>query len=234
MYPTHELGPIARLLNVTRGNRLVSLVSVASKASGLEEYVENNKLYEKDPTLKGAKFKQGDVVNTVITCAGGETILLTLDTTLPRPYYSREFTVRGTKGACVEASGKVCTWFTDGMEEGVFDNEKEFFEKYDHPLHKEYVSIGQLGGHGGIDWLVVRAFIESVKTQTEPPIDAYDTAAWLAIGPLAEQSIAQGGAPVAVPDFTRGKWFRRGPANASKYSLDLVVEDPDMPIVPEK
>ena len=29
-YPTHELGPIARLLNINRGNQMVTLVSVAS------------------------------------------------------------------------------------------------------------------------------------------------------------------------------------------------------------
>ena len=33
-YPTHELGPIAKLLNIHRGNRMLSLVSVSSKAEG--------------------------------------------------------------------------------------------------------------------------------------------------------------------------------------------------------
>ena len=71
-YPTHELGPIAKLLNINRGNRFVSLVSVASKAAGLEQYVSDHpELVEKDPTLKGMRFKQGDIVNTVLTCANG-------------------------------------------------------------------------------------------------------------------------------------------------------------------
>ena len=83
-----------------------------------------------------------------------------------------------------------------------------------------------------MDWLVVRAFIESVKAGTDTPIDAYDTAAWMSIAPLSEASIAKGGAPVEVPDFTRGKWIRREPPVTSKYSLDEIVEN-DTPIVPE-
>ena len=34
-YPTHELGPICNVLDIGHGNRMVSLVSVASKAAGL-------------------------------------------------------------------------------------------------------------------------------------------------------------------------------------------------------
>ena len=50
-----------------------------------------------DTELANTQFAQGDIITTVIKCAGGQTITLTLDTTLPR-YYSRGFTVRGTKG----------------------------------------------------------------------------------------------------------------------------------------
>ena len=84
-----------------------------------------------------------------------------------------------------------------------------------------------------MDWLVVRAFVESVKNGTQTPIDVYDTAAWLAIGPLSEMSLANGSTAVAVPDFTRGRWFHREPPVQSKYSLDGVVDDPDTPIFPE-
>ena len=66
-YPTHELGPIAKALNINRGNQMLSLVSVASSAAGLEQYVKDHPdLVEKDPTLEGRRFKQGDIVNTII------------------------------------------------------------------------------------------------------------------------------------------------------------------------
>ena len=111
------------------------------------------------------------------------------------------------------------------MGEKVRNNEAEMFEKYDHPLHAEYVAKGVKEGHGGMDWLVNRAFVESVKRGINTPIDAYDTVAWMAIGPLSEQSIALGGAPVEVPDFTNGKWENREPVVACKYCLDEVCED---------
>ena len=110
------------------------------------------------------------------------------------------------------------------------ENEEEMFKTYDHPLHKEYVSLGEKAGHGGMDWLVGRAFIEAVKNGTNTPIDAYDTALWLSIGPLTEASINKGGAPVEVPDFTRGKWINREPIVESKYCLDKVCIDENVKI----
>lgn len=80
-YPTHELGPIAKLLDINRGNRIVSVSSFASKAVGLEEYIKTRE--DATEEMKNTKFIQGDIVTTVLTCAGGETILLRLDTTLP-------------------------------------------------------------------------------------------------------------------------------------------------------
>lgn len=110
-YPTHELGPIAKLLDINRGNRILSVSSFASKAAGLETYIET--LEDATPEMKNARFKQGDIVTTVLTCANGETIVLRLDTTLPRSY-SREFTVRGTKGMYVMDTNTV---FLDGDKE---------------------------------------------------------------------------------------------------------------------
>lgn len=107
-YPTHELGPIAKVLHINRGNRMLTLTSMASKAAGLKEYIKNNKA--DDEVLMNTEFHQGDVVNTIITCANGETILLTLDTTLPR-YYSRGFTVQGIKGMYFEDNQSL---FIDG------------------------------------------------------------------------------------------------------------------------
>ncbi len=233
-YPTHEFGPISKCLNINKGNRVMTLSSFASKARGLETYMESHPEVVGNHPLLNQSFKQGDIVKTFLTCADGATICITLDTTLPRAFYSRGFTVRGTKGMCEESGGGRYTYFLDGMEEGkVFDNKDEMYEKYDHPLHREYEAQGTSGGHGGMDWLVCRAFIESVKNGTNTPIDAYDTATWLAIGPLSEQSIARGSQPVDFPDFTRGRWFRRqNEAFEGKYSLDKIIDDPDTPIYP--
>jgi len=208
-YPTHELGPIARLLDINRGNRMVSLVSLASKAAGMQEYVKINR---GDSELAHTRFKQGDIVTTVIQCARGETITLTLDTTLPR-YYSRGFTVRGTQGMYMEDNRSL---FLDGEHAQYETNWKtqwgnvdDYREQYEHPLWKSYLKEGVRGGHDGMDWLVFKGFFDSVRNGTQTPIDVYDMASWMSISSLTEDSIAKGGQPVAIPDFTNGQWIRK-------------------------
>lgn len=207
-YPTHELGPIAQILNINHGNRMLKLTSTASCARGLNAYLAR----EKGPSydLTAYPFAQGDVVTTTITCAHGETIVLTLDTTLPR-YYSRGFHIQGTLGMYEEENQSI---FIDGVHNQddfewhrQWGNIKDYREQYEHPVWKSYLDEGVRGGHGGMDYLVLRAFFESVATQTPPPIDVYDMAAWMSIGVLSEQSIALGGAPVMIPDFTNGRWI---------------------------
>lgn len=211
-YPTHELGPIANVLDINRGNRMLSLVSVASKAVGLHEYLVREKGEGYDASRM--QFMQGDVVTTIIKCAHGETICLTLDTTLPRAY-SRGFHVQGTKGMYMEDNKSI---FLD-QKDNAFDfnwqerwnNIAEYQGQYDHPVWKAYQEEGIRGGHDGMDWLVVRAFFDAAKKKLPVPIDVYDTAAWMCVSGLSEQSIAMGGMPVAIPDFTNGRWMQRKP-----------------------
>ena len=225
-YPTHELGPIAKILNINRGNRMLTLNSIASKSAGLHQFLLDKKGEEYD--LTNAEWTQGDVVTTVIKCAHGQTIVLTLDTTLPR-WYSRGFHIQGTKAMFDEDNRSI---FIDG-EHNKYDfdwssqwnNVEQFREKYEHPIWKQYLSDGVTGGHGGIDWLVFSAFFDAVKKGTQTPIDVYDMAAWMCITPLSAQSIAMGGAPVAIPDFTNGRWINREPIVEGKYCLEKVCEE---------
>ncbi|MBQ5926318.1 MAG: Gfo/Idh/MocA family oxidoreductase, partial [Clostridia bacterium] len=78
-YPTHEVGPIAKLLDINRGNKFTTLVSYSSKAVGLKEFTTDER--NPDKSLIGTEFAQGDIVTTMIKCANGETVTLTLDTT---------------------------------------------------------------------------------------------------------------------------------------------------------
>ncbi len=211
-YPTHELGPIAQVLNINRSNRMLSLTSTASKSAGLHQYILDKK--PDDNALNSWEFAQGDVVTTVIKCALGQTITLTLDTTLPRAY-SRGFKVQGTKGMYMEDNRSI---FIDG-EHNKYDfnwkdqwnNVENYREKYDHPMWKKYLAEGVKGGHDGMDWLVFTEFFNAIKNDKPLPIDIYDMASWLIISLLSEQSIAMGGQPVSIPDFTNGKWLTRKP-----------------------
>ena len=206
-YPTHALGPISRVLDINCGNRFVSLVSVASASKGLAAYMRN---HDMEKGLEEVTFKQGDVVNTVIRCAEGQMVTLTLDTTLPRTY-SRRFSVRGVKGGYFEDTDSV---FEDGKHNqyewepaSIWGNAKEYEEEYRHELWRGYMPRG---GHGGMDWLLFHAFFESVEKQEHPPIDVYDAATWMAVTALSEQSIAKGNIPVDFPDFTKGNWRCKG------------------------
>ncbi len=219
-YPTHELGPISKILNINRGNKMKSLVSVSSKASGMREYIKENKSGDED--LVNAEFAQGDIVTTTIKCENGETIVLTLDTTLPR-HYSRGFTVRGTKAMYQEEANILFLdkkhQIYDFYSRPLWNNGKKYARKYAHPIWKQYRKEGIRGGHGGMDYLVLRAFFESVHAKGETPIDVYDTASWMCITALSEKSIKEE-IVVDVPDFTRGKWKNREEAPQGKYALD--------------
>ncbi len=221
LYPTHELGPIAKWLNINRGNRMVSLSSFASKAAGLHEWFVEHRA---DSPLAHAQVKEGDIITTLITCAGGETIMLQHDCTLPRSY-SRRNEVRGTKGFYQEDGSMICIEGRTPHEENDWTHRAEaaqpYLAEYQHELWKEYREFGLRGGHGGMDYLVLRAFVESVQKGEEPTIDTYDTAAWMAVTALSEESIALGGAPVAFPDFTSGRWLQeRKNKPTGAYVLD--------------
>lgn len=210
-YPTHELGPISKILNINNGNRLVSLTSTASKAEGLHDYILRQK--SDDEELKNTHFEHGDVITTVIKCAHGQTITLTLDTTLPR-FYSRGFTVRGTKGMYEEATDSI---FLDNGKDVEFDfkwlenkwgNAKTYEAEFEHPTWKNYLESGVRGSHDGMDWLEFVTFFDCLANNKPMPVDVYDAATWMAVSVLSEQSIATGSMPVAFPDFTRGKWLK--------------------------
>jgi hypothetical protein len=209
LYPTHGVGPLMHYADINYGNRFTNLVSFASKARGLSAYVE-----EMAPGNPNAKinYKNGDVVTTVINCANGETVLLSHDTHLPRPY-SLGFRVQGTKGLWMDVANSV---YIDGKspKNDRWDKADEWFQKYDHPLWKKYSAQAEGAGHGGMDYFVFQAFIESVKRKVQTPIDVYDSVTMSVITPLSEKSINEGNMPQQFPDFTKGKWKERKSAFA--------------------
>jgi len=209
LYPTHGLGPIANCLDTDRGNRMVSLTSTATKSRSLHQYIISQVGIE-HPHAK-IDFKLGDVVTTVIKCQNGETIMINHDTNLPRPY-SNIYVVQGTKGLWMEHRALVNAIYLDGISPSHrWESLEDYYDKYEHPLWKKERERAAKYGHGGADYLKTHAFIECVKRRIPTPIDVYDTAAWIAVSPLSEESIAKGSEPVEFPDFTRGMWMKNKP-----------------------
>ena len=210
LYPTHGIGPIAHYININRGNRFITLNAFASKARGLHNYIVE-KGGENHPNAK-VKFKLGDVVTTQIGCANGETVLLQLDTNLPRPY-SLGFRVQGTNGLWMDVNNGI---YIEGKsaKPHAWDDAKAWLDKYDHPLWARWSKETADAGHGGMDFFVIHALVESIKRKTPTPMDVYDAAAWSAITPLSESSIELGNQTVEFPDFTGGQWMYRKPTFA--------------------
>ena len=227
IYPTHQLGPIAKILDINRGNRFLRLTSTASKSRGMQEATRRH--YGAGTPYSEINFNMGDVITTVITCANGETVALTHDIALPRPY-SRNGRVQGTRGIWLEDANGI---YIDGISPSIkeidvagnpytmhkWDPVEKFYDQYDHPIWQTYRRQTGLGGHGGLDSLAIRAFLDAVRNRTETPIDVYDIAAWMSVTCLSEQSVAMGGMPVPFPDFTDGKWITRGRATAGTWAL---------------
>lgn len=209
LYPTHGVGPVAKWFNINHGNRFEYLTSVATKSAGLHDYIVDQGGAD-HPNAK-LEWELGDIVTTIIKAANGETIVISHDTNLPRPY-SWGFTLHGTEGVWngqyegrriyIEGKSKHHQWETG-------DAYNSWMKKYDHRLWKEYGQAAREAGHGGIDYFTDRTFVESVRQNVQPPIDVYDAAAWSSITPLSEESISLGSKPVYFPDFTGGTWIHR-------------------------
>lgn len=214
VYPTHGLGPVAVMANVNRGNRFVSMTSHSTKSIGLHNYIVQVG-GENHPNAK-VKFKQGDVITSTINTANGETIIITHDCNLPRPY-SLGFRVQGANGLWEVDGNRM--YINGKSQPHKWDDAQPWLDKYDHPLWKKYGEYALDAGHGGMDFFVLNSFIESAKHNIAPPLDAYDAAAWSAVTPLSEASITNNGEPQDFPDFTRGLWMNRKPYEWIKESF---------------
>lgn len=209
LYPTHGVGVVSNYMNINHGNRFVSLTSTASKSRGLHDYIV--KKGGEDHPHADIKFKLGDVITTVIKTAKEETVVVTHDTNLARPF-SLGLTVQGTDGIWMDMDQKI---YLDGKSQPhQWESFSNYREQYDHPLWKRLHHKAEGAGHGGQDFFVVHAFVEAIKQKAPAPLDAYDAAAWSAITPLSEHSIAKGSQPVSFPDFTRGNWMKKKPTFA--------------------
>ena len=210
LYLTHGVGPVMQWLGINRGNRFLTIRSTASKSRSWEHYLKTAEVA--DQSLKETRFAMGDVVTSTLTCANGETVDLYHCVSLPGPY-TRFGRLDGTRGCYSEEKGGV--WL-EGISKDPekYDSLEAVYRRYEHPLWRRYRRKGvdaEAFGHGGMDYLVLRAFLEAVQKRTRPPIDTFDTATLLSLSVLSEQSVSLGGQPVPVPDFTRGKWLESPP-----------------------
>ena len=206
LYPTHGLGPIANCLDVNRGDRFEYLVSMSGPSRGLQEWAASH--YPAGSPKRQETYVLGDMNTSLIKTAKGKTIVVQHCTNLPRPY-SRTHLVQGTKGlfegyphrAYIEGRGRLDQWVAAD----------ELLAEFEHPLWKEIAEKAKGAGHGGMDFIEDYRLIKCLREGKPTDMDVYDAAALSAVVELSCQSVARKGQPVAVPDFTRGRWKTKPP-----------------------
>jgi hypothetical protein len=213
LYPTHGLGPVCQAMNINRGDKLDYLVSMSSIDNMMG--VEAKELAAKDDFYKPFVNKnyRGNMNTTVIRTNKGKTIMLQHDVTTPN-VYSRIHKISGTKGSALKyPSPRIAT----GHEKWLSEQEmKSLEEKYQPSIVKKVGELAkQVGGHGGMDFLMDWRLIDCLRNGLPLDQDVYDAALWSAVAPLSEKSVAARSASVDIPDFTAGSWKANKPVDIS-------------------
>lgn len=214
LYPTHGLGPVCQVLDVNRGDSMEYLVSMQSNDFMLHERAEE--LAAKDDFYKpyvNAHFR-GNMNTTTIRTRKGRTIMLQHDVSTPR-VYSRLHLVTGTKATAQKypLEPRISTSHEGWLSPEEF---KKLEEKYTPAIVKRVGEMAkEVGGHGGMDFLMDWRLIDCLRNGLPVDIDVYDAAAWSAIGPLSEWSVANRSASIDIPDFTNGAWQHNKPVDIS-------------------
>lgn len=214
VYPTHGLGPVCQAMNIHRGDKLNYLVSVDTRAIGNPAFLKEKRGEE------AKEFRNGDHTCTLIRTEKGNSILIEHNITSPRPY-DRMYQLTGTKGFAnkypVEGyalgSGDLDPELSKDHENLTAhsfvpdDVRKALMEKYKHPIAKDIEEKAkQVGGHGGMDFIMDYRLIYCLQKGLPLDMDVYDLAEWCCLIPLTEISLDNNSAPVEIPDFTRGAW----------------------------
>lgn len=207
-YPTHGLGPVCQILNIHRGDKMNHLVSISSDQFGMTEYAEER--FGADSPEAKQTYKLGDMNTTIIKTQKGKTIMIQHDVTSPRPY-SRIHMVSGTKGFAQKYPIKQIALEPDGHRALSSEAIDSVLAKYEHPFYKEAgEQAAKLGAiaHGGMDYIMDYRLVYCLRNGLPLDQDVYDAAEWSCIGELSELSVLNNGAPIEIPDFTRGAWSK--------------------------
>lgn len=211
LYPTHGLGPIAQCMNINRGDKMDHLVSMSSNDFMMADMAKGKAAT--DPFFNqfvGAKYR-GNMNTTMIHTNKGKTIMVQHDVTSPRPY-SRIHLISGTKGVASKwPSPERIAFGHNWVKEPEL---KELYAKYTPPIINHVGDIAkQIGGHGGMDFVMDWRLIDCLRNGLPLDQDVYDGVSWSSIVPLSEKSVNNRSRTVDIPDFTRSAWTANKPVN---------------------
>ena len=202
LYPMHGLAPIAACMDVNRGDRFTFLRATATAPRGLADYRARN-VPAGHPSWSET-YVNGDLVTCLIDTARGRVIRAEHDVSSPRPY-SRINSLAGTRGIVEDYPARIYVEPDHGGH--AWQDFRPYRDRFDHWLWKA-VGENNPGGHGGMDYVLQWRIVNQMRLGLVPDIDVYDSAVWCSPVPLSVLSLAEGGKPVRVPDFTRGQWMK--------------------------
>ena len=213
VYPTHGLGPACWALDIHRGDKMNTLISMDTDAFNGKKLAG---------TYGETEYDNGDHTITLIRTEKGKTIEIQHNVVTPRPY-NRMYMVEGTDGfACkypVQGYSirslnrdEITDSYLQGLDGESFVNRATYdslMVDYQHPITREgslVETAKRVGGHGGMDFIMDYRLIYCLQRGLPLDQDVYDAAEWSCLGELTRVSIENGNIPVAMPDFTRGDW----------------------------
>jgi hypothetical protein len=213
LYPTHGLGPLCQMMDINRGDRMDYMVSMSSNDFSLGEKAKllasGDEFYK---PFAGKPFN-GNMNTSVIRTEKGRTIMLQYDISSPR-VYTRIQQISGTKASSQKypLPGRISkgdAWISA-------EEFKALEKEYTPPIVKRIGELAkQVGGHGGMDFIMDWRLIDCLRNGLAPDQDVYDAALWSSIGPLSEWSVANRSSSVDIPDFTCGSYKTNKPVDLS-------------------
>jgi len=177
-YPTHSLGPVLQWLD----DRLVAVSCV-----GTGRHTDPEHLLQDTILLLGRTSR-------------GTLVKVRFDLLSKRPHLMDYYSLQGTGGAyeAARAEGEVSRVYLHGQSpEGRWESLERYADDFLPARYREAVAGA---GHGGSDTWPVREFIGAILDGSRPTIDVYTALNMTLPGLISEQSIAQGGTWLAVPD----------------------------------
>lgn len=214
VYATHGLGPVAQALDIHRGDRFKTLVAMDTKSVVGRNYVKQH-------TGKDCpEYRNGDQTTTLMRTENGKMVQIQHNVMTYQPY-NRLYKLIGTSGyatkypeprfaldgGAIKESGVPQVDKLDTHNFMSKEQQDALVSKYEHPILKKYGAIAkEVGGHGGMDYIMDARMIYCLQNGLPLDMDVYDLAEWCCLAELGTLSMDNNCAAVSFPDFTRGFW----------------------------
>ena len=214
IYPTHSIGPVCRLLDIHRTDRMHYLTAMQTNA------FKGAEMYQEVMGKACDSFANGDQTSTMIRTVKGKTMLIQHNVMTPRPY-SRMFQAVGTQGYAAkypvpevqlspEMAAKVGIEMEDNKLPLNASQIETLLNHYAPSFSPETIALAkELDARGGMSYFMDLRLAQCLQQGLPLDMDVYDLAEWCCIAELSKLSVEHGSMPVMIPDFVH----RRASAN---------------------